>query len=363
MKMAVYDVERLGDERVMLCSASREPLGLVDAVVFDCDGVLIDVSQSYDATILRTAETMVKGFSGIGLPIEGTGGELILRIRRTGGFNDDWETTYALALFSVVALEGSRVDSSPKAAVARGALSKLRDLIRDFSSRNRLQGRASVDEYLKEKRLESSRVEELRLYLDSPTDTIHNRMTRAFDETYYGGRLFRRIYGLEPATRSAEGLIDKERLLITVKELSQMRRILGGKRIAIATGRPHVAVKYTLGGLLRYFDEGASTFIGDVEIKPELLQELGTYRKPSGASLIRAYQKLSSKTLLYVGDSAEDRLMVEDARRTCDQVYFGGVYGTSYNQEEQTRYFMRNGADVVMRNVGSTPELLQRLRV
>jgi phosphoglycolate phosphatase-like HAD superfamily hydrolase len=362
MKTATYDLERIGDERIMLCPASREPLGRVDAVVFDCDGVLIDVRGSYDVAILKTAETMVEGFSGVRLPITEIGDEIILRIRGTGGFNDDWETTYAISVFSVVALEGFRLDRRLTAGEVREAFSKLQGLIGDFSSRNRLDGRASVDEYLKDNDLESGRVEELRLYLDSPADAIHNRMTRAFDEVYYGGRLFRRIYGLEPFVQSRGGLIDRERLLITAKELNLLKRVLGGKRIAIASGRPHIAAKYTLGGLLRYFDEDASMFIGDGEIKPELLQELRKYRKPSGASLIRAQQKLSSKTLLYIGDSAEDRLMVEDARRTYDGVYFGGIYGTSFSQQEQARYFMRNGADMVMRTVGSTPEILRRLR-
>jgi phosphoglycolate phosphatase-like HAD superfamily hydrolase len=216
--------------------------------------------------------------------------------------------------------------------------------------------------YLKDEHLESSRVDELRLYLDSPVDTAHSRMTRAFDELYYGGRFFRRIYGLEPSVQSDEGLIDKERVLITAEKLKRLKKTLGGKRIALATGRPQIAVRYTLGGLLRYFDEDASMFIGDGDVKPELVKELRKYRKPSGASLIRAYQKLSSETLLYIGDSAEDRLMVEDARRTYDEVYFGGVYGTSFNQEEQARYFTQNGADIVMRTVESTPEIVQRLR-
>ncbi len=42
---------------------------------------------------------------------------------------------------------------------------------------------------------------------------------------------------------------------------------------------------------------------------------MAKYRKPSGASLVRGAERLSAKAMLYVGDSAEDRLMVDDARR------------------------------------------------
>jgi hypothetical protein len=54
--------------------------------------------------------------------------------------------------------------------------------------------------------------------------------------------------------------------------------------------------------------------------------------------------------------------MVDDARRTSGVTLFCGIYGTSVNQEEQMSYFAQSGADVVMRKVGSTPELLRRLK-
>jgi HAD superfamily phosphatase len=357
-----YEVERVDGERIMLLSASRESLRLVDSVVFDCDGVLIDVRRSYDATILRTAEAMVKGFSGARLPIAKIGGEIILEVRRTGGFNDDWATTYALTVFSVLALGDFGWERRLTTTSVKVALARVQRLVREFASRDRLEGRASVDQFLKSSDLGSDRIEKLRLFLDSPSGAVHNRMTRAFDETYYGGRLFQKIFGLKPIAKTDRGLIDKERVLITAEQLRRLTRTIGGKRIAMATGRPHVAVKYTLGDLLRYFDEGASVFIGDGDIKPELLEELRKYRKPSPTSIVRAYEKLTSGALLYIGDSAEDRLMVENAKNTSGRYFFGGITATSFSQKDQTRYFTQNGADIVMKNVGTTPGILQRVK-
>ncbi|MDA4122424.1 MAG: hypothetical protein OK456_04495 [Thaumarchaeota archaeon] len=361
MRGATYGLEKLASETVMVSSASRARLAQVDSVVFDCDGVLIDASRSYDAAILITAESMLEGFSGTRLPLERVGGEYILRIRRTGGFNDDWETTYALAILSMVALEPLDSAAANKDR-AKKALLRLDDLIGDFSSRKRLRGRVSLDEYLAEGDLETPQVEELRAYLDAPTDPAHSRMTATFDETYYGSKLFERIYGLEASGPGRRGLIDNEEILLSEARLGQLEKILGGRRMAMATGRPLVAVQYTMGRLLRFFDQEASMFIGDGDVKPDMVQELRKYRKPSGLSLVRARQKLSSETMLYIGDSAEDRLMVDDARKTSDGLLFGGVYGTSFNQEEQMSYFAQSGADVVMRKVGSTPALLRRLK-
>src|SRR5438445_1893531 len=87
---------------------SRKLLKKVDAVAFDCDGVLIDARRSYDATIIAVVEMLVKELTGLRLRIAKVAPILIAAIRRTGGFNSDWDTTYALTLISVVALEKTR---------------------------------------------------------------------------------------------------------------------------------------------------------------------------------------------------------------------------------------------------------------
>jgi len=357
MSTLAYEVEKLGAEKVMLSPSSRTMLGQVDAVVFDCDGVLIDVRRSYDLAILRTATSMLDGFAGWSMPLERFGGELILSIRGTGGFNDDWDTAYAMTIFSALA-----VGNGPSGVGASAAVRKLRELVKGFSSRERLKGRASVDEYLQQEGLESSLTVRLREYIDYRVDPAHTLMTRVFDEMYYGGEMFQRIFGEKPTASTGEGLMEKERVLITAESLKRLKKLLGGTRIAMATGRPFVAVQYTLGPLLQYFDQEASVYIGDGDVYPELAPQLMEFKKPSGASLVRAYREFSSNALLYVGDSAEDRLMVRDAERTCGQLLFGGIYGTSFNEADQIAYFTRNGSDVVARTVQSVPLILERLR-
>jgi hypothetical protein len=72
-------------------------------------------------------------------------------------------------------------------------------------------------------------------------------------------------------------------------------------------------------------------------------------------------EMLESRNLLYLGDSSEDRLMVEDARRSRDGFCFGGVYGVCSSQRSQSRYFEKSEADLVMKTVDSTAEVLGRL--
>ncbi len=123
--------------------SSKELLRKVDAVVFDCDGVLIDARESYDATIRVVVETMVEELTGVRLALGGTMPRLISTIRRTGGFNSDWDSTYALTLFSFVALEA-------RDGRRAGAIEALRSVVAGFGSAPRGRGQEAVDSFLDE---------------------------------------------------------------------------------------------------------------------------------------------------------------------------------------------------------------------
>ena len=138
--------------------------------------------------------------------------------------------------------------------------------------------------------------------------------------------------------------------------LESLEKMLGGPRLAMVTGRPYVGTEHSLGRLMRYFDKEASIFIGDADIDLDLRSEYDRYRKPSPEALIRAHEKLSSETLLYVGDSAEDLMMVQGARRRGLEGYlFAGVYETSPVQADQASFFERVGSDIVVESVNQLP--------
>ncbi len=124
----------------------------------------------------------------------------------------------------------------------------------------------------------------------------------------------------------------------------------------MVTGRPYVGTAHSLGKLMRYFDKDASLFIGDADIDLGLRAEYDRMRKPSPEALVRAREKLPSETLLYVGDSAEDLMMVQNARRRgVDGLLFAGVYETSPVRADQASFFEREGSDVVAETVNQIP--------
>ena len=77
------------------------PLPL-DILVFDMDGVLIDVSDSYRKTIAKTVQIYLEtclGFKKGSAPLITE--EHISSFKMAGGFNNDWDLTSGLLLFLI----------------------------------------------------------------------------------------------------------------------------------------------------------------------------------------------------------------------------------------------------------------------
>jgi HAD superfamily phosphatase len=334
-------------------AASRAALKKVDAVAFDCDGVLIDARRSYDEAIRVVVETMVKDVAGERLSLLRAAPWLIATIRRTGGFNSDWDTSYALTLFAYAALK----ESGPKGA----PLKRLEALTARFASAPRKGGQRDADAFLDaEFPSLAEGLKRSREYLGYPGRPPKSRMASLFDELYLGRVLYKQAYGVASGGPK-EGFIQLERLLLKKEALRSLEAIVGRGRLALITGRPSLGTGYTLGkAMMGRFDSEASMFIGDADLDPKLRAEYAKFRKPSPEALIRASEKLSSRMLLYVGDSAEDLMMVKDARAQgrLQNCLFAGVYGMSPDAKEQVEFFERGGADVVVKSVNEIPARL-----
>jgi HAD superfamily phosphatase len=333
--------------------ASRAALRKVDAVAFDCDGVLVDARRSYDEAIRVVVETMVKDITGAKLSLARAAPGLIATIRRTGGFNSDWDTSYALTLFAYVALKGKASKGAP--------LKKLEAVVARFGSASRKAGLADADAFLDaEFPSLAEGLKRSRDYLGFPGRPPRSRMANLFDELYLGRALYKESYGVASGGPK-RGYIELERLLIKGETLRSLENIVGRGRLALITGRPSLGTGHTLGkAMMARFDAQASIFIGDADVNPRLKSDYAKFRKPSPEALVRASEKLSSKMLLYVGDSAEDLMMVKDAKAQgrLKNCLFAGVYGMAPDSKDQIDFFERSGADIIVKSVNELPSRL-----
>jgi phosphoglycolate phosphatase-like HAD superfamily hydrolase len=170
------------------------------------------------------------------------------------------------------------------------------------------------------------------------------------------------MYGFDARYHKGKGMIERDKLIIRERELKRVSKMVG-RNMALATGRPFLAVKYTLGNLIEYFDPGASVFMGDANVHPQIAHDFEKYHKPSGYSLIRAMQLFASDMLLYVGDSEEDRMMVKNAKSSGGEAFlFAGIYGTAADEDEQVKYLKSREADIILRSVNELSSLLEMKR-
>ncbi len=300
---------------------------------------------------------MVKELTGARLKLSGLIPNLLAIIRRTGGFNSDWDSSYALTLFSVVALDVSKERRSS----VRDPLVVLGNIVEEFGSAPRDRGAIAVDSFLASKFSHMrDRLEKAREHLGYPGRGPESRLAAYFDEVYFGGALFAKLHGVDARNPRRKGLIELERVLVKRSTLESIAKLVGRGRIVMITGRPYVGTEYSLGKtLMSYFHRGSSMFIGDADIFPELREEYDRFRKPSPEALIRAAQRLPSKTMLYVGDSGEDVMMVQHVRQKGVKGFlFAGVYETSPDPDGQVTFFEREGADAIVETVNLIPSLL-----
>ena len=73
-----------------------------DSIIFDCDGVLVDVTESYDTTINKTISYVLKETANIIVETPLTD-EILLKFKSTGGFNDEIDITYSGVLCYIAA--------------------------------------------------------------------------------------------------------------------------------------------------------------------------------------------------------------------------------------------------------------------
>ncbi len=156
----------------------------------------------------------------------------------------------------------------------------------------------------------------------------------------------REKYGEKPHYVHWEGAVNRETPLIREETLQELVNLLP-KGLAIVTGKGRWEAEKTLGPLLRYFDLEASVFIADQ-------REAG--EKPDPTTLIECAEKLKAEKIIYVGDSAEDLLLVKNAVKEGLDASFAGVLTNEY----ALNFFIENEADIILEDVNNLPKIFRR---
>ena len=314
-------------EGIYIDNSGIDLLNEIDAVIFDCDGVLIDVSKSYDLVILKTTQYALENFAKINDAID-VDFKIIDGFKSTGGFNDEVDLTYA-AIISLVAAKKLEKDQT----------SFIFDVIKNADS----SGIRSVEKYL-ENQVDIS---DIKKQLSYPGVHHENPLYQIFDQLFYGPELYQKLFK-NSSKFSESGLIEQDDVILNNSLIEKLQKKFDSK-IAIVTGRGKESISYSLKTLLEKFDLKNSVFLED---------ESRELAKPNPQPLLDSIKGMNSVLTLFVGDSMEDFIMAKKATNLGSKTIFCGIIGTSKTPQEKLELFNRNEAILVLDSINLIPNIL-----
>lgn len=321
LKVTEYTEVNTEAGRALVRDESRNAIAAVDGLIFDVDGVLIDVRESIQLAHGMVAERYFSSLgwtdcAGMVTP------EDVDAFKLAKGFNSDWDLANAWVLLYL--FKSLRHDCTIG--------SKLRNLppaIIDFAHRIAEYGGGLAHAKTILKDIATSEEWEM---LDHWQDRA--LLERIFQETY-SGDLCPEVYGFEAST-SSPGLIRNDKCLL------DKRYVPPRLRLGIATGRTlgETIVGLRLVGLSDLFPP--STYV----------TENDQVWKPDPAVLDLAVQRVGCAKPLYVGDTPDDLTTVENYRQAGGDVVSCAVL-TGLRTQGLEDIFADRNTDLIADNVNA----------
>lgn len=324
-------------------------------IVFDMDGVIVDVSESYRECIRQTARLFFQNAEAAAeLPDPLFSLEDLAEIKQSGGLNNDWETTYRVISLLLTRVELPDIGNTAEDAAAlwRTSLQQC-DLLR-------------LNEYLRSEPfplkslLQSAGPVENRLVKKLFTGDVGsgNIIKQIFQELYLGKDLFESIYHVPAGINPGDGLINREALMVDPRLLQVLSR---HHTLAIATGRPKAEAAYPL-DRFGLHDVFSLVLTLDDCLQEEKKRERRTGARPSLSKphpymLNVIAQQFAGKVHenYYIGDMPDDMIAAKRA-----SVPFVGIgkLSSSPDAERARLMLMKAGAQHVIEDLAELPHLL-----
>ena len=305
-----------------------QKISKLDSIIFDCDGVLVDIRKSYDSAINKTISAIMKDLFG-----DEIGNILTSKthfgLKAAGGFNDEVAIVYAVVM-TLVASKKSKTN--------------FEKLIVDVINNANESGINSIDYYFSNQNIDLS---EIKSKLDYENLRKISYIHRIFNQLFYGPLLYKEIFD-ETSQFSQDPLIDLDDVVLDENLMYKLKNRFGTK-ISTVTGRGNFAFSYSLKNFLNDFDMKHSVFLEDRPLD---------LAKPNPKSLIESISGIDSKCSLYIGDSMEDLMMVEKCKELGYDVSFCGIYGSSDEPKLKYELFRKNNASFILESIQELPKAL-----
>jgi len=264
---------------VFLRRSSIPDLKKTDSVILDIDGVILDVAASFRVAISQTTQfyfTRILRWNGKAILVSPAETQ---SFKLAGGFNNDWELTYAAVLFFLaksVQFDNNNLDF----------LKNRGKSVKDFTKEVATQGgglkSAEKVIFLSVKQAQADRIAGL---------WDRAKIKRIFQELYAGTDYCKKLYGFEPQFVQEKGLINQEKVLLDAANLKAFY-----PKIGVLTGRTSEEADVALDfAALRGMISEDAIFCDD-----------GGLTKPDPKILLDLGRILDTRVGIYLGDTVDD---------------------------------------------------------
>jgi phosphoglycolate phosphatase-like HAD superfamily hydrolase len=323
-------------------------------IVFDMDGVIVDVSASYRDVVRRTTQLFFHpAQASENLPEPLFALSDLAAVKHSGGLNNDWDLTFTVInlLFSLV--EKSTVGQS------RDPWTRYRQTMRRCDVKALSDFLTSRDEPLKSLLNRWGKLED-EFIADCYKGDVGNGniIKQIFQEIYLGPALFNSTYQMEPEIYRDEGYILREKLLLDRSILEEISR---ANVLAIATGRPRSEAQYPLQHFrLKQFFPLILTLDDCVSEEKRIFREEGktvSLSKPDPFMLdaiAENYRKAVSG-FYYIGDMPDDMLAAARSRAGFKSI---GILISAPDKSSLKKNLQRAGADYIVEDFESLKTII-----
>ena len=315
-------------------------------IVFDMDGVLIDVSNSYRDTVRQTAGLFFKSaMASEKLPEPLFALTDLAAVKQSGGLNNDWDLS-----FLVISLLFNLIEK-PQLCESKDPWTRYQETIR------RCDGRP-LARFLKSAPMPLAELLERAGKTRNPfIDGLYagdvgsgNIIKQIFQEVYLGKGLFAATYGFDPQFYHDEGLIHREKLLI---DQGTLEALAANHILAIATGRPRAEAHYPLAhfNIGKYFTMvlALEDCLEEENRRSQKEGKKASLSKPDPFMLdaIAAKHKHPVAECFYIGDMPDDMLAAKKSAAGYKGI---GMIMAAADKESLKKELLRAGADTIIEN-------------
>ena len=337
----------------------------IDLLIFDMDGVLVDVSQSYRKTIQQTIHIYLQDCLGIRANL--ISHEEISLFKSVGGFNNDWDLTTGFLLYLLSISKIPPLPKQKKLSSLDAIALYLRQHLSNFHQRRALCLKKNhLSSFLERVKASGGGLKGVHSVLAGLWDgwvyrsgdlDKENLVKRIFQEVYLGEK-FTSHYHLQPLFYKGNGLYFREKLLIGREVLSSLRKKM---RLGIASGRPRFEAELALKRfrIFPYFDSVVT--LDECEKEEARLLAVSKKKvkltKPHPYSLLKAIEQIDISNPLcgYIGDVVDDMRAAQAAKKIFPMLAIGFLR-SGKTELVMMEALLRAGADCIIKN---PKELLQ----